>query len=66
MRVTESGYRNNIDSTNYLVVTFKYFMLKQRTRAGSVWIFQIRFGSVFNLRYPVSVFFGFGVCTSPQ
>jgi len=27
--VYESGYRNNIDFTNYLVVIFRYFMLKQ-------------------------------------
>jgi len=26
--VYESGYQNNIDSTNYLVVIFRYFMLK--------------------------------------
>jgi len=29
--VYESGYRNNIDFTNYLVVIFRYFMLKQWT-----------------------------------
>jgi len=29
--VCESGYLNNIDSTNYVVVIFRYFMIKQRT-----------------------------------
>ena len=38
------------------------------SRAGSVWIFQIRFDSV---RFSISstrvlVFFGFGICTPPQ
>jgi len=29
--VYESSYQNNINSTNYLVVIFRYFMLKQQT-----------------------------------
>jgi len=29
------------------------------TNAGSVWVFQLRFDSVFNLKYTVLVFFRF-------
>jgi len=36
------------------------------TTVGSVWICQFRFSSVFSLKYSVSFFFGFGICTPPQ
>jgi len=36
------------------------------TRVGSVWIFQFWLGSFFNLKYSVSLFFGFGIRTPLQ
>jgi len=48
----------------HLQQMFLHFMIAEpfvkwsvvQSRAGSVWIFQIRFDSVFNLKYSVSVF----------
>jgi len=47
-------------------VTYKREKQLPSCRAGSVWIFQFRFDSVFNLKYSVSFFFDFGIRTPPQ